>query len=96
MIMNRQEFLTSAGLQVQTLEFWLDQQWLIPDQTSDEMMFSDMDVARAHLIHDLKGDLGVNDEGVDVILHLVDQIHGLRGAFEQLHRNINELPRSHL
>ena len=88
MIMNKQEFLTSAGLQVQTLELWLDQQWLIPDQTSAEMTFSDTDVARAHLIRDLKSDFGVNDEGVDVILHLVDQLHGLRGAFEQLHRDI--------
>jgi chaperone modulatory protein CbpM len=93
MIMNKQEFLTSAGLKVQTLEFWLDQRWLIPDQASAEMMFSDADVARAHLIHDLKSDFGVNDEGVDVILHLVDQLHGLRGAFEQLHRNIKELSR---
>jgi chaperone modulatory protein CbpM len=91
MIMNKLEFLTSANLQVQTLELWLDQRWLIPDQTSDEIMFSDTDVARAHLIRDLKGDFGVNDEGIDVILHLVDQLHGLRGAFEQLHRNIKQL-----
>jgi chaperone modulatory protein CbpM len=88
MIMNKQEFLTSAGLQVQTLEFWVDQRWLIPDHSSAEMTFSDADVARTRLIHDLKADFGVNDEGVDVILHLVDQLHGLRGAFEQLHRNI--------
>jgi chaperone modulatory protein CbpM len=93
MIMNKQEFLISAGLQVQTLEFWLDQEWLIPDQTSAEMTFSDTDVARARLIRDLKGDFGVNDEGVDVILHLVDQLHGLRGAFEQLHRDIKGLSR---
>lgn len=88
MTMNKQEFLNSAGLQAQTLEFWIEQQWLIPDQTSVEMTFSDTDVARAHLIRDLKGDFGVNDEGVDVVLHLVDQLHGLRGAFEQLHRDI--------
>jgi chaperone modulatory protein CbpM len=93
MILNKQEFLTSAGLQLQTLEFWVDQRWLIPDLSSDEMTFSDADVARANLIHDLKGDFGVNDEGVDVILHLVDQLHGLRGAFEQLHRNLKGLSR---
>ena len=85
MIMNKQEFLTSAGLQVQTLELWLDQRWLIPLQTSAEMTFSDTDLARAHLIRDLKRDFGVNDEGVDVILHLVDQMHGLRRILEQLH-----------
>ena len=32
--------------------------------------------------------LGVNDEGVDVILHLVDQLHGLRRALEQAQRNV--------
>jgi chaperone modulatory protein CbpM len=90
MIMTKQEFLTSADLEVQTLEFWIDQQWLIPDQTSAEMSFSDTDVARAHLIRDLKGDFGVNDEGVDVILHLVDQLHGLRRALGQLHKDIQE------
>jgi chaperone modulatory protein CbpM len=93
MIMNKQEFLTCAGLQLQTLEIWLDQRWLVPDQTSAEITFSETDVARAHLIRDLKSDFGVNDEGVDVILHLVDQLHGLRGAFAQLHRNLKELSR---
>jgi chaperone modulatory protein CbpM len=93
MIMNKQEFLTHAGLKVQTLELWLDQRWLVADQTSAEITFSETDVARAHLIRDLKSDFGVNDEGVDVILHLVDQLHGLRGAFEQLHRNFKELSR---
>ena len=44
MIMNKQEFLTSAGLEVQTLEIWLDQRWLIPEQTSAEMTFSETDV----------------------------------------------------
>ena len=33
MIMNKQEFLNSMGLQVQTLELWLEQRWLIPDRT---------------------------------------------------------------
>jgi len=51
------------------------------------MDFSDMDVARARLIRDLKIDLGVNDEGVDVILHLLDQLHGLRRVLEALHKN---------
>ena len=88
MILTKQQFLTSAGLEVQTLEVWIEQQWLIPDQTAADMSFSDTDVARAHLIRDLKSDFGVNDEGVDVILHLVDQLHGLRRAFEQLHDDI--------
>ncbi|MBN8958813.1 MAG: hypothetical protein J0H17_19940 [Rhizobiales bacterium] len=86
--MTKHEFLTSSGLEVQTLEVWIEQQWLIPEQTPSGPSFSDMDVARAHLIQDLKADLGVNDEGVDVILHLVDQLHGLRRAMAQLHEDM--------
>jgi chaperone modulatory protein CbpM len=88
MIMNKQDFLTCSGLQVQTLEFWLEQRWLIPEETSAGMNFSDIDVARARLIQDLKSDFGVNDEGVDVVLHLMDQLHGLRRALAQLHMEI--------
>jgi len=88
MIMTKQQFLSSTEIEVQTLEFWIEQQWLVPDRTAVDVTFSDTDVARAHLIRDLKGDLGVNDEGIDVILHLVDQLHGLRRAFAHLHRDI--------
>jgi chaperone modulatory protein CbpM len=88
MTMNKQEFVARTGVQLQTLELWLEQQWLIPEQTSAGAGFSDMDLARARLIRELKADFGVNDEGVDVILHLMDQLHGLRRALEQLHMNL--------
>ena len=88
MTMNKQEFLAHAGVQVQTLDLWLEQRWLIPDRTSGGLNFSDMDVERARLIRDLKTDFGVNDEGVDVILHLLDQLHGLRRALDQLHKDL--------
>jgi chaperone modulatory protein CbpM len=39
---------------------------------------SEIDLARVQLIKDLKVDFGVNDEGVAIILHLIDQLHGLR------------------
>ena len=74
MIMSKYAFLITLGVEAQVLEFWIEQQWLIPAQTDAELSFSDADVARAHLIQDLKSDFGVNDEGVGVILHLVDQL----------------------
>jgi chaperone modulatory protein CbpM len=88
MTMTKQEFLAHAGVQVQTLDLWLEQRWLIPDRASGGMSFSDTDVGRARLIQDMKTDLGVNDEGVDVILHLLDQLHGLRRALDRLHKDL--------
>jgi chaperone modulatory protein CbpM len=89
MIVSKHSFLTSSGVEAQVLEFWIEQQWLIPAQTNAELSFSDTDVARAYLIRDLKGDFGVNDEGVDVILHLVDQLHGLRRALATLNPSLS-------
>lgn len=88
MRMNKKEFLKSSGLRVQTLELWLEQRWLIPEQTSKGARFADIDVARAQLIQELKNDFGANDEGVDVILHLMDQLHEMRRALAQLRNDI--------
>jgi len=46
----------------------------------------EIDVARARLIRDMQVDLGVNDEGVDIALHLIDQIHELRRTMAGLHQ----------
>lgn len=86
--MNRQEFLARLDVQAQVLDFWLEQEWLIPARTAADVTFSDIDVARGRLIQDLKTGFGVNDEGVDVVLHLLDQLHGFRRAFEDLHENL--------
>jgi chaperone modulatory protein CbpM len=86
--MTKQDFLSSSGLQIQVLELWLEQRWLIPEEAEAGMIFSETDMARAHLIRQLKDDLGANDEGIDVILHLVDQVHGLRRALSELREEI--------
>ena len=86
--MNKQAFSTHLAVEVRTLEFWLEQEWLVPERSAAELRFSERDVARARLIRDLKTNLGVNDEGIDVILHLLDQLHGFRRAFEDLHADL--------
>lgn len=84
MIMTKQEFLVSVNLREQTLEFWLERRWLIPDDSAPEVRFSECDIARAVLIQDLQRDFGVNESGIDLILHLVDQLHGARQALSLL------------
>jgi chaperone modulatory protein CbpM len=79
-----EEFLIRARLERQSLDMWIAAGWLVPPQTDPELMFSDIDLARAQLIRDLREDLGVNDEGVSVVLHLIDQMHGLRRSMQDL------------
>ncbi len=88
MRMTKQEFLSSSGIQVQVLELWLEQRWLVPEEAEAGPLFSETELARVHLIRQLKDDLGANDEGIDVILHLVDQLHGLRRVLAELREEI--------
>jgi chaperone modulatory protein CbpM len=79
-----QEFLLRCRVEHQSLRAWIAAGWLIPPQTEPEPAFSEVDLARAQLIRDLHEDMGVNDEGISVILHLIDQMHGLRRSMQQL------------
>ena len=79
-MIDEREFLERAHIDRTTLEVWVRESWICPDRTAPEPAYTDMDLARAGLIHDLKHNMGVNDEGLDVILHLIDQMHGLRNA----------------
>jgi chaperone modulatory protein CbpM len=78
------EFLLRARLDARTLRTWIKAGWVLPRLDGDGERFSEADLARARLIRDLKSDIGVNDEGVTVILDLVDQVHGLRRILREL------------
>lgn len=85
MILKRNEFLARASIDEDTLEIWLAEEWLIPAQASRGEAFTEADVARAQLIHDLEEGMGVNNAGISVALHLLDQLHCLRNAIRTRH-----------
>ena len=58
MMHSTQEFLVRAQLERETLEVWIQEEWLIPGQSAGELTFSDADIARAQLIRDLKNRFG--------------------------------------
>ncbi len=90
MIISKLDFLERARLDRETLEVWIEEQWLLPSRTADELVFTEMDLARAKLIRDLRHEMGVNDAGVGVVLNLLDQIHGLRKIMAELLRSARE------
>lgn len=90
MAMTREEFLKSSGLKVKVLELWIEQEWLVPEKTSSGLVFREIDVARARLINELQSGIGANEAGIDVILHLMDQLHGMRRALAGLRRQMEK------
>ena len=89
--METRDFLLAARLEAGALEAWIAEGWLLPGRDGEGRRFSDVDLARAQLIRDL-GELGVNDEGIPVILDLVDQLHGLRRTLRDLLSTIQAQP----
>ena len=75
------DFLARSGIERGALQQWIDHEWIvaIPGER-----LSNADASRAYFVHELIDDFGVNEEGVSVVLHLVDQIHGLRLMLQSL------------
>lgn len=82
--MDQREFLVRARVASDVVDMWVDAGWLVPAGASGEWTFTEIDLARTRLIQDLTQDLGVNDEGIPIILGLVDQLHGLRRALGEM------------
>ena len=76
---------------VTRLRVWVAHGWIRPASAAAEA-FSEADLARAALIRDLEEDLGFGEEDIPVLLHLIDQIHGLRSELTCLIEAVEELP----
>jgi len=84
MTMETHEFIDRSRLDAPMLRAWIDAEWLLPATKETKFMFSEADLARARLIGNLKVDLGVNDDGIAIVLHLLDQLHGLRRLLREM------------
>lgn len=74
--------ITECGFPEKFVVRIIEEEWISPIETD---YLDEEDMARIRLIQELKEDFGVNDEGVPIILHLIDQINLLR--LELIRRN---------
>lgn len=63
-----------SGLAPDLILQFVSRAWISPLEPSGPL-FDEEDLARARLIQDLRERMGVNDDAVPVILHLVDQLN---------------------
>ncbi len=70
--------VTIEGLDSAEVERWIADDWLRPERAQGTWRFAEIDVARLHLIRDLRHDLGLSDEALPVILRLLDQLYDER------------------
>ena len=70
-----------TGIDRTTVIAFIEREWISP-VTQDEIDHED--IARIHLITELRGNFGANDAAIPVILHLLDQLYHLRHQLEKL------------
>jgi len=73
-----------------TLEEYITHAWVRPAGKR----FEDIDVARARLVHQLRHDMKIGDDAMDIVLHLLDQLYGMHERMRILKHAIRRQPRS--
>jgi chaperone modulatory protein CbpM len=71
---------------------WIESEWVRPETDAAGHHFRPVDVARLHLIRELRQDLEIGPEAMPVVLSLVDEMYTLRRRLAALARAIAEAP----
>jgi len=74
------------------LEDYIAREWVRPQRADTGWYFEDIDIARLQLISHLTQEIQVNNEGMDVVLSLLDQLYGLRAQMRHLSHAITQQP----
>lgn len=79
-------------LDIVELTGWIEQRWVQPERRQEIWIFQEIDLARVHLIYDLRHALGTPEETVPIVLGLLDQVYELRRRNDALLDAINQQP----
>ncbi len=83
---------TVTGLDAAVLERWIEARWVRPERSGGGYVFTEIDVARVHLIVELRDELMIDEEAMPVVLNLLDQVYALRHRLASLAETIDTLP----
>lgn len=76
------EAANQSGVRESLIRKFISYQWVNPADPED-LKLDEEDIARIQLISELKDELGVNDEAVPIILHLIDELNHLHIQFRE-------------
>jgi len=80
------------GLEAGELEQWIEARWVLPERVASGYVFHEIDVARVHLIVELRHELMIDVEAMPVVLNLLDQVYALRCRLKNIAAAIETLP----
>lgn len=74
------------------LQTWVQRGWIIPAVSNEGERYSEVDIARCDLIRQLRDELGVENDSVEIVLSLLDQVYGLRRELRAVMRAVETQP----
>ena len=77
-----------SGLAPEEVEQWIGKSWLHAEGAPGHWYFREIDAARVRLIHELRHDMGIDDEALPVVLSLMDQLYTARRQMYNLRRAV--------
>lgn len=87
-----QDVLRIYHIEKVELTAWIERQWLRPRQTASGPEFDEVDQARITLIRELRDDLSINEDALDMVLSLLDQLYATRCVLHSVNQAVAAMP----
>ncbi len=71
---------------------WIDNGWIRPDGAPEHYLFRDIDIARIHLIIDLRDTMDIDEPALPTVLSLLDQLYEMRRRMSRINNTLTSLP----
>jgi chaperone modulatory protein CbpM len=88
----REVLLQVSGVRRAELRRWIAQGWVLPERRAGDFWFREIDVARVRRVSEIRRDMAVAEEGVPMVLSLLDQVYGLRDQLCRLAEAVEAQP----
>jgi len=79
-------------LTARRLRAFIEAGCIVPAEIEGERVFGQADLARLELLCELSEDFGLDEDGLALVMSLIDQLHGLRHEMRALLRAVEEEP----
>ncbi len=83
-----------GGLKRGELRRWVEAGWVAPQRQGGETRYRQIDVARLHMIVQIRRDMRMTEDNMSLVLSLVDQVYGLRSELRKLAKAVEAQPES--
>jgi len=87
-----EDILRVHHLQRMELHAWIEHRWVRPRTGADGPTFDEVDEARIALIRELRQELLVSDDALEVVLPLLDQLYATRRLLKRMEAAFATLP----